>query len=266
MKPCLRAAVLVLLAGVCQADETVTVSWTPPTTTQDGTPLKGRYEITRYEVIVNGESTTVPRSVTSHRIDVASGRTVEVVIKACHARLCSPPSNTLTYTAAGEAAGPASPPPASQRGDGGTPPREETHSLVWSGTGQGRGTVNYGRILDWYDGVNTEIRVDLSRARKGKVIEMGRFRLEIAGGKLRAVWRGGGRKGGDFQLVNQVVIDSASKHEALFLCRVDSGVWLLLVDGVPAVASQPGRCLGTASGDLRVGGAQGRAKIRIIDR
>jgi hypothetical protein len=260
--------VVVLVSGVSLADETATIRWTAPTTTQDGTPLTGRYQLTEYQVFINGVATSVPRSVTQLPVTVASGQTIEVFIKACHARRCSAPSNTIRFTASRDSSTDtlrAPGPPDDPVIDAGIGQSVIGQGrLIWSGTGAGDELADFGRIVGRSDSSEAYVvTLKFKRARQGELLTLSPFSLSIVNGRVRAQWQERDRPESLIVLTHNATVQPNAAHRVVFACDARSDIWTLTVDGSTVHQSGAARCLGQTSGRLRVGGAGGNALVEI---
>ena len=263
--------VLLLLAPLAQADQTATIRWTVPTTTVDGTPLKGPYALTTFRVVVDGKATRLPASVFRHQVEVASGHTISVQIQACHASRCSAPSPTIRFTAAGDPPtlnqgperGPErGPEPAPEYGIVGTS-HPAAGQLVWSGIGQRVKTVNYGKVVKVKDAMAVTVNIRAEGARQGTLVSLFPFKIDLVNGRVRAQWRNS-RREEHIELVNPRSISARGTLTVSFTCDRQNHRWSLTVNGSQVSIAGPRRCLGDAWGKLEVGGAGGEAKIDVV--
>ena len=260
---------LLLLAPFAQADQTATIRWTAPVETVDGTPLRGKYALTRFRVLVDGKATTLPASASSHKVTVASGQTISVNIQACHASRCSALSPTIRFPPAGGA-----PPPEPDPEPGLDPAPDPSPvgansrtpgQLVWSGIGQGSRTIDYGwGVLMVADATAVTVNIRAKGATQGTFLKLFPFKIDLVNGRVRAQWRDSRRPESHIELINPLPIGRTGTQTISFTCDLESRRWSLVANGSPVSVVGPRRCLSEAWGRLQVAGAGGEAKIDVF--
>lgn len=253
---------LLLLAGSATADVTATVTWTPPSQTADGSPLTGDRALTAYELSIDGDSQRLPASRTRHEISVANGRTIQVSVRACNAYGCSGAGANMRFTAPGGAGANPAPPPEPTKP---VAPAPAGRQALWRGMAVGSDVVDYGHLLDGYDGEASEVVIRLSGATGGRLFMSYPIRLRLVNRRIRAEWHHPEYQRTNIMMVNPVIVRAGETREIRFYCDTETDVWMLDVSGTRVAAENATRCIGNAWGSLRVGGAGGEAKIEVHD-
>lgn len=259
---------LLLLAGSAMADVTATVSWTAPTHSADGSPLTGDRALTAFDLSVDGVSQRLPASRTRHEISVADGRTIRISVRACNAYGCSGAGATMSFTAPGgpvgttptpaEPATPVAPLPSNE-------PLPSKRQVLWSGMARGFDVVDYGHLLNAYEGHASEVVIRLNGGTEGALFLSYPIRIRLLRGKVRAEWYHPRYQRTNVMIVNPVVVRPGDTHEIRFHCDTVTDVWTLDVNGTKVTAGNAKQCIGNSWGFLRVGGAGGDAKIDVYD-
>lgn len=253
---------MTLLAGSAAADVTATVTWTAPSLTADGSPLGGDRALTGYELSIDGVSQRLPASRTRHEILVASGRTINVTLRACNAYGCSGAGTNMRFTAAG---GPGSEPVNPAEPEEPVPPKPSGGKVLWSGMARGSDVVDYGHLLNGYNGTASEVAIRLSGATEGRLFTSYPIRVRLLNRRIRAEWHHPEFERTNVMMVNPVIVGPGETRDIRFYCNTETDVWTLDVSGTEVIAEDARRCLGNSWGSLRVGGAGGEASIRISD-
>ena len=253
-----------LLAATAEADDVATFSWTPPTATEDGSPLTGNNALTHYKIFINGIAVVLDPDVTEHPVPVADGEYVKGYVRACNKAGCSERSRVLEYTGGtGEGPPPNRPGTPLNFGieveDAGpiAPPDRVT---LLSTTVAGNNPETYGRPTF---GATTGAHIDGNQLSGGVLISLYPFRIRIVTGYVSAEWNHSQSNDNPDPLVSTQAVDPNGETFITFYC--DANVWTLEVNGVLVEAPITGRCASDTWGSLQIGAAGGTADTELYD-